>query len=275
MIYLTVLYIEFIPVVTERFLGKVNLKYGLGFLNGFVEKLLAFLDNSLSKSLFLFVIAGVVLSTLHQSSLGTLMVIAGTKIHPLWQTPVLPILFLISAIAVGFPIVIFENLWACWAFKLKPEINLLSRLGTLVAPLLFVYLGFKLTDMVIRQTFVYLTDINIYSIMFVLELLIGILIPLRLFLSKYVLHSPFWLFIASSMVVVGTAMNRVNVFLIAYKPPFQEKAYYPAIGELVTALTFICIIILLYRAAVMIFPIISLKPKNPIHAETNNDGGAQ
>src|SRR5690606_9720406 len=102
MIYLTVLYIEFLPVVTERFMGKVNLKGFLSFLNKPIEKLLFILDKGLSKTIFIFIILGVVLSTLHQSSLGTLMVIAGEKMHPLWQTPVLPLLFLLSAIAVGF-----------------------------------------------------------------------------------------------------------------------------------------------------------------------------
>ena len=92
MIYMTVLYIEFLPIVTERFIGKVNLRI---------------LDKSLSKTIFVFIIAGVVLSTLHQSSLGTLMVIAGNKMHPLWQTPILPLLFLLSAIAVGFPMIIY------------------------------------------------------------------------------------------------------------------------------------------------------------------------
>jgi Ni/Fe-hydrogenase subunit HybB-like protein len=110
MIYVTVLYIEFLPVVTERFLGKVNLKGFLSKLNKPVEKLLSILDKTLSKTIFVFIILGVVLSTLHQSSLGTLMVIAGEKMHPLWQTPVLPLLFLLSAIAVGFPMVILNQL---------------------------------------------------------------------------------------------------------------------------------------------------------------------
>ena len=86
--------------------------------------------------MFVFIIAGVVLSSLHQSSLGTLMVIAGPKMHPLWQTPILPLLFLLSAISVGFPMVIFESLLASRSFGLKPEMHILSRLGTLVAPIL-------------------------------------------------------------------------------------------------------------------------------------------
>jgi len=72
-----------------------------------------------------FIIAGVVLSCLHQSSLGTLMVLAPSKMHPLWYTPVLPLLFLLSAMAVGFPMVIAESLYASWSLGLHPELDML------------------------------------------------------------------------------------------------------------------------------------------------------
>lgn len=87
MIYLVVLYIEFLPIVTEKFSGKVNMPGILSSLNKPAEILLKFLNKYLAKTMFVFIISGVVLSTLHQSSLGTLMVIAGAKMHPLWQTP--------------------------------------------------------------------------------------------------------------------------------------------------------------------------------------------
>jgi len=160
MIYATVLYIEFLPIVTERFIGHVNLKGRLSFLNVPLDAILRFLDRGLSKTMFVFIIAGVVLSTLHQSSLGTLMVIAGPKMHPLWQTPVLPLLFLISAIAVGFPMIIFESLIASRSLGLKPEMKVLSNLGRMVGPLLVIYLAIKIIDMAIRGTYVYLTEIN-------------------------------------------------------------------------------------------------------------------
>ncbi len=190
MIYVTVLYIEFLPVVTERFIGKVNLPGFLSGLNKIVDKVLRLLDRGLSKTMFVFIIAGVVLSSLHQSSLGTLMIIAGPKMHPLWQTPILPLLFLISAIAVGFPMVIFESLIASRSLGLKPEMHILSRLGSMIAPLLGIYLAFKIGDMFIRETFVYLAEFNTASVMFSIELLFGVIIPLRMFLSTKVLKSP-------------------------------------------------------------------------------------
>ena len=257
-IYVNVLYIEFLPIVTERFIGRVDLPGLLSRFNGLVDRLLRALDRGLSRTMFIFIIAGIVLSTLHQSSLGTLMVIAGPKMHPLWQTPILPLLFLLSAIAVGFPMVIFESLLASRSFGLKPEMHLLSKLGGMTAPLLGIYLAFKIGDMFIRETFVYLTVVNTASVMFTLEVLLGVVVPLRMFLSRDVLKSPPLLFTAASLTVLGVLMNRVNNFVVAYTPSYSLGSYVPSIGEVSVTVGFICILVLIYRAAVLIFPVISL-----------------
>ena len=258
MIYMTVLYIEFLPVVAERFIGKVKLPGFLSGLNRLVDKVLRLIESGLSKTMFIFIIAGVVLSTLHQSSLGTLMVIAGPKMHPLWQTPILPLLFLLSAISVGFPMVIFESLLASRSLGLKPEMHLLSKLGSMIAPLLGVYLAFKIGDMFIRETFVYLKEFNTASVMFTIELLFGVIIPLRMFLSPKVLKSPLFLFIASALVVFGVLLNRINNFVVAYNPPYSAQSYFPSFGEISVTIAFIAILILLYRFIVLNFPVISL-----------------
>ena len=258
MIYMTVLYIEFLPVVTERFIGRVNLPGVLARLNKPVDVVLRWLDRTLSKTMFIFIIAGVVLSTLHQSSLGTLMVIAGPKMHPLWQTPILPLLFLLSAVAVGFPMVIFESLLAARSFGLKPEMRILSKLGRMMAPILGVYLAFKLGDMFVRGTFVYLTSVSTTSVLFMIEVIFGIVVPLRMFLSPDVRKSPALLFTAASLVVGGVLLNRINNFVVAYTPPYSYAPYFPSIGEISVTVGFISILVLLYRAAVIIFPVISL-----------------
>lgn len=261
MIYMTVLYIEFLPIFTERFIGKVNLPGFLSVFNKPVDKLLRLLDRGLSKTMFVFIIAGVVLSTLHQSSLGTLMVIAGPKMHPLWQTPILPLLFLLSAVSVGFPMVIFESLLASRSLKLKPEMHILSRLGSMVAPLLGIYLAFKIGDMFIRETFVYLSEFTTASIMFTIEMLFGVIIPLRMFLSSKVLRSPLLLFIASALVVFGVLLNRINNFIVAYTPPYSTDSYFPSLGEISVTLGLAAMLILAYRFIVMNFPVISLPGK--------------
>lgn len=266
MIYLTVLYIEFLPIITERFIGKVNLPGILSKLNKIVDKVLRLLDRGLSKTMFIFIIAGVVLSTLHQSSLGTLMIIAGPKMHPLWQTPILPLLFLLSAIAVGFPMVIFESLLASRSLKLKSEMHILSKLGAMMAPLLGLYLAFKIGDMVIRETFVYLTEFNTASVMYTIELLFGVVIPLRMLLSKKVLKSQGLLFTAAALVVAGVLLNRINNFIVAYTPPYATESYFPSIGEISVTVGFVAILVLLYRFFVINFPVISLPGKQSAQA---------
>jgi Ni/Fe-hydrogenase subunit HybB-like protein len=258
MIYMSVLYIEFLPVVTERFIGRVHLPGSFARLNGPVDRGLRALDRGLSQTMFVFIIAGVVLSTLHQSSLGTLMVIAGPKMHPLWQTPILPLLFLLSAIAVGFPMVIVESLLAARSFGLKAEMPVLSKLGRMVPPLLGVYLAFKLGDMFVRETFVHLTVLNTASVLFMVEILFGVVVPLRMFISPAVRKSPPLLFTAAALVVGGVLLNRINNFVTAYTPPYSYGSYFPSIGEISVTVGLASLLVLLYRAAVIIFPVISL-----------------
>jgi Ni/Fe-hydrogenase subunit HybB-like protein len=263
MIYVTVLYIEFFPMVTEKFIGRVNFPQFLDFLNKPVDMLLRYLDSRLSATMFIFIIAGVVLSTLHQSSLGTLMVIAGQKMHPLWQTPILPLLFLLSAISVGFPMVIFESLIASRSFKLKPEMKILSRLGRMVGPIIGVYLAFKIGDIFIRETFKYIIIYDTAAWMFIVEMAL-MLIAFGLFLSRKVTRSPLGLFIASSFVISGVLLNRMNNFIIAYNPFYNPVKYFPSFGEISVTIGCIALLVLVYRAIVMFFPVISQEKRELI-----------
>ncbi len=262
--YLAVLYVEFLPVVTERFIGRVNFKGFLQALNKPLDRFLRFLDRTLDRTMFFFIIAGVVLSCLHQSSLGTLMMIAGQKIHPLWQSPISPLLFLLSALAVGFPMVIMESIISSRSFGLKPELNVLQSLARFIGPMLGIYLAFKIGDMVIRETFVYLTEFNLESILWTVELLFGILIPLRMFFWDRVMQSKPLLFTAAFLVVFGVFLNRFNVFVIAYTPAYATHTYWPSIGEISVTVGFIAVEILLFRTAVLLFPVIS----QPVKAST-------
>ncbi|MBD3223357.1 MAG: Ni/Fe-hydrogenase cytochrome b subunit [Caldithrix sp.] len=261
--YVTVLYIEFIPIVTERFVGRVDLPGLWARFNRALDKVLRFLDRNINRAMFFFIIAGVVLSCLHQSSLGTLMMIAGQKIHPLWQSPISPLLFLISAISVGFPMVIMESIISHRSFGLKDEMDVLSSLARFIGPLLGVYLAFKMGDMVIRETFVYLTEFTLESVLWIIEVLIGVIIPLRMFLWDKVLQSKPLIFAASLMVIFGVFLNRFNVFIVAYTPSYMTTKYWPSIGEISVTLGFIAIEVLLYRIFVMIFPVIAQPMRRP------------
>jgi len=255
--YVTTLYIENIPLLTERFIGLVNLPGMLGKFNRAIDKFLRILDTIAGKIMFFFIILGVVLSCLHQSSLGTLMMIAGPKVHPLWQTPISPLLFFLSAISVGFPMVIMESLIASKSFGLKPEMDILSKLGRYVGPLLGFYLAFKIGDMAIRGTFVYLTEFSLESVMWIIEVLFGVILPMRMFLWDKVLHSRPLLLTASFLAIFGVLMFRVNVFLIAYTPTYSFNSYLPSIGEISITVGFIALEILIYRLLALNFPVIA------------------
>ena len=270
MIYVSVLYIEFLPIVTERFIGRVNLPLFFKILNKPVDKLLRILSTGLSKTMFIFIIAGVVLSTLHQSSLGTLMVIAGSKMHPLWQTPILPLLFLLSAISVGFPMIIFESLIASRSFKIKPEIDILSRLGKMAAPIIGVYLAFKIGDIFVRDSFKYIVLFDTPSWMFITEIAI-MTRAFFMFLSKKTENSPSRLFIASSLLIAAVLLNRINNFIISYNPFYNPNIYYPSFGEISVTIGCIALLVLVYRFIVINFPVIS-QEKSEVLSFTNTGG---
>ena len=259
--YLTVLYIEFAPIVLERFRKEEFKNFPLNILNPIlrikgVQSLVGFLERILDKVMFLFIIMGVVLSCMHQSSLGGLMIIAATKMHPLWFTPISPLLFLSSAIAVGFPMVIFESMVASKSFKRPFEMEVLTPLSQMIPFLLGIYMALKIGDMAIRDTYVYLVDGSVESIMFLIEMGVGVILPLVMLLSDKVRESPKLLFASACLIVGGVALNRVNVFLVAYTPPYAEQTYFPAIGEFAVTAALICTLVLVYRFVALNFPVL-------------------
>ncbi|MCA9411634.1 MAG: Ni/Fe-hydrogenase cytochrome b subunit [Candidatus Omnitrophica bacterium] len=256
MFYLTVLYIEFMPIVSERFKGKVALPGKLGGLNGLIESLLSLFDKTLGKVMFLFVIAGVVLSCMHQSSLGSLVLIAPSKIHPLWYTPILPLLFLLSAISVGLPMVIVESMSASKVFGRKPEMEVLEPLGRLALIPLGIYAIAKITDLLVRETYVYLFDGSVASWMFLIEIGFGVALPFVMLSIGSVRKRPPLLFLAALLVVLGVAVNRINVFLVAYHPPYADYSYFPSTMEILFTIGMAATLMLVYRVIVTVFPIL-------------------
>jgi Ni/Fe-hydrogenase subunit HybB-like protein len=256
-IYLHVLYIEFIPIMAERFKGRVSLPGPLGLFDNVIEGLLGLADRILGKVMWVFIIAGVVLSCMHQSGLGSLMLIAPTKLHPLWYTPILPLLFLVSAITVGYPMVVFETTLATSSLKLDDEMFILTPLTRITIFLLGIYMGLKVWDMVDRGTYVYLLDGTVQSKAFLVEMVVGVIIPWILLLSPHVRRSRRALFITCSLIVGGVALNRLNVFVVGFQPPYAERSYFPAIGEMAITAALICGLIFFYRVCVTYFPVLS------------------
>ncbi len=259
MLYLNVLYIEFLPIVVERFKGRVRLPGPLAVLNAPVDGVLKLADVILPKVMWVFIIAGVVLSCMHQSSLGSLMLIAPTKLHPLWYTPILPLLFLTSAIAVGYPMVVFEATLATTSLKLDGEMKILGPLTRITIFLLGLYLILKVGDMVVRGTYVYLFEGTTQTNAFLVELILGVLVPWLMLLSPVVRRSRPWLFAACTMIVLGVLVNRLNVFVVGYRPPISEANYAPAIGEILVTVGLIATLMFIYRFLVTYLPILNLR----------------
>ncbi|MBW1895621.1 MAG: Ni/Fe-hydrogenase cytochrome b subunit, partial [Deltaproteobacteria bacterium] len=261
MIYLHVLYIEFIPIVVERFKGRVDLPGPLAWLNDLTESLLSFADRVLGKVMWIFIIAGIVLSCLHQSSLGSLMLIAPSKVHPLWYTPILPLLFLLSAFAAGYPMVAFESIIVSKSFGREPEMEILTPLARYMPVLMGLYLVFKIGDMMVRGTYVYLLDGTVQSNAFLVEVLVGVMLPFVLLLFRRVRESAGLLFFASTVFVLGLLFNRVNVFLVSFTPPYVITPYFPAIGEMFITAGLLAALMFFYRVGVAIFPVLGACPK--------------
>jgi Ni/Fe-hydrogenase subunit HybB-like protein len=246
--YLTVLYLEFLPVVCERFVGDRNWPR--------LARLCALLKRGLSKVMWALIIAGVVLSCLHQSSLGNLMVIAPSKMHPLWYTPLLPLLFLLSAVMVGFPMVVCESVYSAWSFRRPPEMDLLAKLARIMPVLIVVYLAFKVGDLLIRGGYRSIRFDAGVTYWFLAEVVLGVLVPMVMLLFDRVRRSPRRLVVASLLVVAGVALNRMNVFVVAYHPPYATTTYFPSIGEFAVTAGLVACLILVYRVLVTFLPVL-------------------
>jgi Ni/Fe-hydrogenase subunit HybB-like protein/Fe-S-cluster-containing dehydrogenase component len=253
------LWVEFAPVFIERLQQEPNRFPKL-------TKLALKLTPMLKLAMPVLLIVGVVANFLHQTALGNLLVIAPYKLHPLWHSNILGLLFLISAIAVGFPMMMFESLFASWSLKLKPEMHVLTAVAKLTVPMMAAYLVLKVADVFVRGNGGYLFDGSILSLFWWIEVTVGGLLPTVMLVSKKVRSSPRLLFVAAALLVAGLVFNRMNVFVFAYKPPFG-KTYIPSVAEFGVTIGLFSALILGYRVIVTYFPVISQPKKGHDHAE--------
>ena len=195
MLYTTVLTLEFSPVVLERFRLDRPLKI-------------------IRKALIPLVVLGVILSTLHQSSLGTLYLIMPNKLHPFWYTPLLPVFFFLSAIAVGLAMTIFESSMSAKHFGRQLELPILQELGRVLLVVLSVYGILRVEDLlnrgVIQQLFAGAYH-RYETSLFLLELALALGAPLTLLSIRKVRNSAGGLYLIAVLVVLGFITNRLNV----------------------------------------------------------------
>lgn len=226
MLYLTVLAIEFAPVALE----------------GFKLQKLAHLIH---KFIMPFVILGVVLSTLHQSSLGSLLLIQPAKLHPLWWTPILPIMFFTSAISVGMAMIIFESSLSSRYFQRGLETHLLAKVAKGLPIALTIYGLLKFGELAVAGELGYLFTSGTMSILFWAEILIGVVTPIIWFSIKKNRESANGLLTGAIIVLVGMIFNRFNVSWFAvkhpdplfYMPTFMSNVkYFPTLPEVAVSI---------------------------------------
>jgi len=255
MAYLTVLTIEMSPSFLDGVKERMHhVRWGKFLLR--IEKPILMAHRIIKIVLPIFIIAGVVLSFMHQSSLGTLILIAPSKVHTLWYTPFLPLLFLMSAVMVGFPMVIIESLISSKSFNRVPETHILAKLARMIPWFIGAYAVVKFGDLIIRSGSIQFFDSARNITAFSVEIIIGIILPFILFNIKSLRRSPEWLLFASLLVVAGVVLNRINVYMVAYKPPYATGTYFPSIGEIFLTLAMVSTLMLLYRVVVTYFPVI-------------------
>jgi len=175
------------------------------------------------------VVAGVILSTLHQSSLGALYLLLPEKMSNLWASRALGPLFFTSAVIGGMSVVTLESLISSWAYQRKPELGILSSLGKGLAVALLVYFAMKVTDLYARGATVWALDKAHFF--FYLELFGTVALPAILLSFPEVRHAQKGLLTSAGLAAFGVVLNRFNVSLTSYGG-YREFSYFPSAVEI-------------------------------------------
>jgi len=234
MLYLTVLSLELAPAVCERF----------GW-----EKVLSWV-RAISPPVVIF---GVILSTLHQSSLGSLFLIVPEKLYPLWYTPLLPVLFFISAVCAGLAMVIFASWQSYRALGKQLALPLLDGLARVLAVILLFYLSLRFADLSRRGVFHVLTKSRRETWLFLLENAL-LAFPMLLLFRSRIRASAHALYVCALMVLFGFVANRLNVAITGLESSLGTH-YLPKWPEVMITLSLISVGFAVFRAAALHLPL--------------------
>ncbi len=235
MLYTTVLALEFSPMVFER----LNLERPKRILHTITIPL---------------VILGVILSTLHQSSLGSLYLIVPSKLYPLWYSSNFPYLFFLSAVAVGPAMVTIESYFSSRRFHREIELSILSHLGKVTGAALAVYLVLKVEDIVHMKLWAYVFDVRFEAMMYWAEILGGVVLPIILLAMPKVREHKVGIFASSLLVVAGFMLNRLNISLTALEH-YSGASYFPSWMEISVTLAIVAVGFAAFRLAAQYLPV--------------------
>jgi formate dehydrogenase iron-sulfur subunit len=285
-LYVTVLLLEFLPVPFERFGLARAMEIWSRWSGMYVAFALTLFVYLLSRRvlyaaatgvLFCFIawvfrargkkpepimlaIAAVTLSTMHQSSLGSLFLLMPTKLAPQWWSPVMPISFFLSSIAAGTALVILIEMWIAKAWSRRLRLEQLSSMGKITFWSLLVYLVFRLGDLAVRGGFA-----NAFSgklgALFAIEIVLGGVVPLALLARESLRQRPAYLFAGTLLTTVGVILNRVSVVVLAMDlrgamPQTAPETYAPSVFEWGISIGLIAATIFLFGLGARLFPVL-------------------
>ncbi len=203
------------------------------------------------------VIFGVMLSTLHQASLGAVFLIAAPRMSPLWYSQFLPYLFLVSAIAMGLAMVSMEAMFSCWAFNHRIPDGIFTGLATGLRNTLAVYLLLKLFFLVKNTGVGAALDGSLAGNMYLAEMLIGVVIPLAVLTLAGTHLDRLSLLVVNVLVIGGVLLNRLNVCLFSMETyaEFRGGSYLPTLPELLVTVGIVALGVFLFKMAAQHLPL--------------------
>jgi len=237
MAYIVVLWIEFTPAFLERFK-------------------LADTRRSLCKVLCFFISLGVLLPIMHQSSLGTVLTVLGNQISPLWQTQLLPLLFLMTALLMGFAIVPFEAMLASLGFRRRLEGEILAKLSGVIAILLGAYLLIRFLDISLRGEMHLAFAGDLDAVMFWIENAL-FFISLLILMRPANRLSPRMMFVAALSLLLAGSLYRINAYLIGYHPAGGGWNYFPSVTEILVTVGMFALEVVAYLIFVKQLPVLA------------------
>jgi Ni/Fe-hydrogenase subunit HybB-like protein len=191
---------------------------------------------------------------LHQSSLGSLYLIVPDKLHPLWYSPLLPVFFFISAVAVGLAMTIFESWMSSKAFGKQLELPLLQSLGRVLLVVLGVYAVLRFEDLLMRGTLTMLLHPGYETDLFYLEVAMGLVLPIGLLMIPRIRETASGLYLCSVLVLLGFVTNRLNVSITGMEAAARVR-YIPKWTELAVTASIIAAGFAIFALAVKYLPI--------------------
>lgn len=234
--YIVVMWIEFSPAFLEKW-GMKDVR------------------QKLNKVLFFFIALGVLLPSMHQSSLGSLLVIFGEQIHPLWQSGMLlPVIYLMTAILLGFAVVIFEATLSSTGFKRQLETPVLTPLSKVMFGLLAAYVVVRVADLLLRGALGTAFAATWQAFWFWVEMACFV-VPLVLLATEQARRSAAKLFVGAVLLMLGGFLLRINGFLVGYMTG-EGWHYFPSLAELMVTVGLIAFEILAYIVIVRNYPVL-------------------